>query len=316
MNCGIFWRISLAALLVPGSYFARAAETATIRGANTLVRSLPTRFSPSIAKLQPGEVILLQEEVMLEKPTAGDELHWLKITCPTNASAWVSALFVDTNLNTVSSTRLNVRAGPSENYPTIGRVPRGYAITNLGVKGDWIQIPPPADAFGFVAASLVNLPQKAETETPLPVTITNVPPVEITETATASNPPVAVPAIETTNQAAVVPTVITSAPPDAVSEPTPAPPITVVTITEPPKPRGVTREGWVSGITSIQAPSHFKLENLQTRQIMDYLYSPTTNLVLNRYVGRRVIVSGEEALDKRWPTTPVITIQRIQVVEE
>jgi hypothetical protein len=35
-----------------------------------------------------------------------------------------------------------------------------------------------------------------------------------------------------------------------------------------------------------------------------------------RYVyGRHIIVSGEEGLDKRWTNTPVLTIQKIYVVE-
>jgi hypothetical protein len=117
-----------------------------------------------------------------------------------------------------------------------------------------------------------------------------------------------------------VPAAVTNVPAPATNEvaatekavePEPVP-----VVTEPPKPRVVTREGWVSRMTSIQAPSYYKLENLQTRRIMDYLVSPSTNLVLSRYVGRHVIVTGEEVLDQRWPTTPVITIQRIQVVEE
>jgi hypothetical protein len=307
MNRGTFWRAFLAAFLVlPALLTAWAADTATIRGANTLVRSLPTRFSPSIAKLQPGDVIQVQEEIVLTKPVANDELRWLKIACPTNATAWVSALFVDTNLNTVTSTRLNVRAGPSELHPIIGRLQRGQRITNLTVRGEWIEIPPPADAFAYVAASLVNLPQKAETEAPLPVTVTNVAPVVINDTTTVSEAPVAVPPVEpapATNLAsAVTPVPLETTPPP--------------TDPEPPKPRIVTREGWVSSLTSIQAPSHFKLEELETRRLIDYIRSPTTNLVLNRYVGRRVLVTGEEALDQRWPTIPVITIQRIQVVEE
>lgn len=311
MKFGTFWRSSLAALLALPLLPVQAAETATIRGTNTLVRSLPTRFSPSIAKLQAGDVVVVQEEIMLEKPVANDELRWLKIVCPTNASAWVSALFVDTNLSTVTSTRLNVRAGPSENHPIIGRLQRGQNITNLTVKGDWIQVPPPADAFAFVAASLVNLPQRPDTDAPLPVTVTNVAPVVINETTTVSNEPAAVSPPEPTPATSTVAAVTSP-----VTEPTPAPTLTIPVVPEPPKPRIVTREGLISGMTSIQAPSYFKLENLESRRIMDYVRSPTTNLVLNRYVGRRVLVTGEESLDQRWPTTPVITIQRIQVVEE
>jgi hypothetical protein len=48
---------------------------------------------------------------------------------------------------------------------------------------------------------------------------------------------------------------------------------------------------------------------------IDYLYTTTTNLDLSRYNGLHIIVTGEEGMAKRWKNTPVLTIQRIQVVE-
>jgi hypothetical protein len=77
----------------------------------------------------------------------------------------------------------------------------------------------------------------------------------------------------------------------------------------------VQREGIVGGTVSIQAPTHYELESLDDGKPMDYLYTMSTNLNLNNYKGLTVLVSGEEALDERWPNTPVITIQRIQVVK-
>lgn len=34
---------------------------------------------------------------------------------------------------------------------------------------------------------------------------------------------------------------------------------------------------------------------------------------LNGYKGRKVIVTGEEAIDKRWPNTPVIILESIRL---
>jgi hypothetical protein len=48
---------------------------------------------------------------------------------------------------------------------------------------------------------------------------------------------------------------------------------------------------------------------------MDFLFSTSPGLDLNRYKGLRIIVTGEEGLDERWKNTPIITIQRIQVIE-
>ena len=55
--------------------------------------------------------------------------------------------------------------------------------------------------------------------------------------------------------------------------------------------------------------------NPENHRAIDYLYTTTTNLDLNRYKGMRIIVTGEEGLDERWRNTPIITIQRIQVLE-
>jgi hypothetical protein len=38
-------------------------------------------------------------------------------------------------------------------------------------------------------------------------------------------------------------------------------------------------------------------------------------LDLSRYKGLHIVVTGEEGLDRRWRNTPVITIQRILVLE-
>jgi hypothetical protein len=86
-------------------------------------------------------------------------------------------------------------------------------------------------------------------------------------------------------------------------------------IEEPPPPRIVEREGIVRGMTSIQAPSKFALVSPDTGKNIDYLYTTSRQLDLRRYKGLRIIVTGEEALDERWGNTPVLTIQRIHVVE-
>jgi hypothetical protein len=75
------------------------------------------------------------------------------------------------------------------------------------------------------------------------------------------------------------------------------------------------REGTVGPVVSIQAPSYFELDSLDTGKAIDYLYTTSTNLVLDRYVGHRVLVTGEESLDERWPKTPVLTIQKIQPIK-
>ena len=69
------------------------------------------------------------------------------------------------------------------------------------------------------------------------------------------------------------------------------------------------------GMTSIQAPSKFVLISPDNGRDIDYLYSPSKELDLRHYKGLRIIVTGEEGLDERWGNMPVLTIQKIQVLE-
>ncbi|MEY2465634.1 MAG: hypothetical protein QOD03_155, partial [Verrucomicrobiota bacterium] len=99
---------------------------------------------------------------------------------------------------------------------------------------------------------------------------------------------------------------------DIAATPTPAPePV----VEEPLPPRIVQREGLVRGTFSIQAPTPYELINTDNKRAINYLYTTSTNLDLSRYKGLHIIVTGEEGLDERWKNTPVITIQRIQVLE-
>jgi hypothetical protein len=84
---------------------------------------------------------------------------------------------------------------------------------------------------------------------------------------------------------------------------------------EPPPKRIVQREGIVRGTFSIQAPTRFELASPDNRRTIDYLFTTSRDLDLSRYKGMRIIMTNEEALDERWQNTPVITIQRIQVLE-
>jgi hypothetical protein len=75
--------------------------------------------------------------------------------------------------------------------------------------------------------------------------------------------------------------------------------------------RIVTREGIVRRTLNVQAPSFYVLENLHNGRVMDYLYTSNTNLNLGSYRGRVVNVTGEEALDERWPNVPVIRVETL-----
>jgi len=86
-------------------------------------------------------------------------------------------------------------------------------------------------------------------------------------------------------------------------------------VEEPLPPRIVEHEGYVRGTFSIQAPTKFQLISPDTHRPINYLFTTSTNLDLSRYKGLHIIVTGEEGLDERWRNTPVITIQKIQVLD-
>ena len=47
---------------------------------------------------------------------------------------------------------------------------------------------------------------------------------------------------------------------------------------------------------------------------INFLYTTSTNLDIGRYVNMRIVVTGEESVAERWKDTPLLTIQRIVVL--
>jgi hypothetical protein len=236
--------------------------------------------------------------------------------------------------NAVKPKKLNLRSGPGENYSVVGLLMQGESVKEVQTKGDWTEIEAPANAYAFVAAQYLKQEPEVPAVTPTTVAANNTPPP-----ATGATPP---PPAPVSSEAPLTPAPVSSGPavapapsdvpvPPAVTPgpppPTPPPATTAENVTppaseiipapvtdEPPPPRIVQREGIVRGMTSIQAPSPFVLINVENRKNMDYLYTTSPTLDLNRYKGLRIIVTGEEGLDDRWPNTPVLTIQKIQLV--
>jgi len=105
----------------------------------------------------------------------------------------------------------------------------------------------------------------------------------------------------------------------------PTPPPAATTVTEqqppaqaiaqpPPTDRVVSHQGVVGPVMSVQAPTKYMLYDPDTYQTIDYLYSTAPDLDLSRYENMNIIVTGVEGVDKRWPNSPIIAIQSIQVV--
>lgn len=63
-------------------------------------------------------------------------------------------------------------------------------------------------------------------------------------------------------------------------------------------------------------PSDWALQDADSGRVINYLWTSSTNIPWATLKGRSVIVTGEEALDVRWPNTPVLKIETLKTVDE
>jgi uncharacterized protein YgiM (DUF1202 family) len=278
-------------VLVPGP--------AEVNAGNVNVRGQASFKGEVITRLNPGDTVTVLDQINWQKHKADEPAQWAKIAYPTNANVWVNAKYIDADTRTVKSKKLNLRAGPGENYSVVGLIERGTPVSEISNKGNWMEIEPSTNAYAFVAA--MYLKQEA------PAVAMAAPPAETTPA------PAPVPAPVAESQPVVT---VPTNPPPAPTESNVASAAAVETnapVELPPPPRVVTHEGFVRHVTSIIAPTAYELYDANTYTTIDYLYT-TTNLDLSRYNGLHIIVTGEEGLAERWKDTPVLTIQHIFVV--
>jgi uncharacterized protein YgiM (DUF1202 family) len=308
-----------ALVLEPLSY--PAIGTATVKRDNVNVRGRPSFKGEVVTRLKKGETVTLLEQMTLKKPGPEEPTNWFRISLPTNTPVWVFADFVDTTNKTVTASRLQVRGGPGENYCVVARLLKGEPIKEIRKVNDWIEIETPANAFGFVGAEFLEkqaagaIQEAAVTPAPAPLPlpapeVVTVPPAEEVKPASAEPaPPAEVPV------------------PSPAPATDPAPAVAEAPAGEPevlPK-RMVKREGIVRKAWNIQAPAYFQLESIDRKKVINYVRSPEIEKVedkieytvpkfnLEEYVGRRVLISGEESIDRRWKGTPVIEIESIDL---
>ena len=384
------WQATLAAgITVLAITQVAAEEVATLKGDRVNVRGEASVNSEVITQLRAGEKVTVLEEITVEKPKPGEPAKWARILLPANTPVWVHTLFLDPETKTVKSTRLNVRAGPGENFSVVGRLEKGATVKEIRTVEHWMEIEPPANAFAFVAANFLekattpakpaepvmaeskSVPQPVkparpvDTTTPAPsakppppiVTIESIkaepPPAPVVDAAPPAavmlaqpvkSAPVKAPEVEAPPAVAKAPAVV--APPPPVEPPPPviasepvlikaapqravstlpsalvtpppisAPPVPEPLVSnEPPPRRTVSREGVVRRTWSIQAPTPFVLEDVRTGKTINYLYTEDSGLELKYYSGKRILISGEEKVDPRWPATPLITIKTLENV--
>lgn len=296
----------------PAARAAAKSDAALTPGAgvakqnNVNLRGQASINSEVVGHLQKNESVTILEEITLKKPKQDEPARWYRIAGPTNLSVWVHSSFIDAATKTVKPNRLNLRGGPGENYSILGRLEKGGPVKEIESKNEWVKIEPPTNSFAFVAAHLVE-------RTVAPEIVANPPVIE--QPTTVTNPPPVI--------AEVPPTIPPVTPPTPPVTPPPAEAPTTPPVTIPPAiPEGpvekvkkiVSREGILKGSVSIQAPSHFELRSLDTQKTINYVFSPSPDLSLKQFKGKRIVVTGEELLDERWQNTPVIIVDSLEVV--
>jgi uncharacterized protein YgiM (DUF1202 family) len=279
---------------------------------NVNVRGQAKLNSEVVGKLMKGQPVTVLEEVQLKNSGPDEPSAWAKILLPTNTLVWINTTFVNSATKTVRAKKLNVRSGPGENYSILGSLKEGDTIKELSMENDWVKIEPPADAYAFVAAQYLK-----QGEAPIVVanTTATTPEAPATSTTTLTEPAINTTPTDptptaTTPPPATEPPTVTTEPSATTTNATP-----VVEENEPPPKRIVQREGIVRGTFSIQAPTKYELISPDNHRTINYLFSDSPDLDLSRYKGLRIIITGEEGLDERWRNTPVITIQKIQVLD-
>jgi uncharacterized protein YgiM (DUF1202 family) len=280
--------------LTPGAAIV-AANHVNVRGKAGIKGEVLTRMTN-------GEPVTVIEEITLKHSGPEEPSAWAKIVLPEKAHAWVNTAYIDATNKTVRPKKLNLRGGPGENYSVIGTLQQGDPVKEVSTKGEWTEIETITNAYAFMAAQyLTQDPAILAASTPLAAA------------TVAENPPMAEATTETPTPTAPEMPAGTNEVASAGSATNDVPPAPVVE--EPPPPRIVQREGIVRGSFSIQAPTPYELISTDNHKTIDYLFTPSRNLDLARYKGLHIIVTGPEGLDQRWKNTPIITIQRIQVLD-
>ncbi len=344
------------------------AISATVKQPRVNLRGQPSLTGEVITQVHKGEKVTILEEIPGKKGKAGEPAVWARISMPTNTPVWVSSIYVDTASSTVKSKKLNLRAGPGENYSVVGELKQGAAIKQIRQNDSWIEIEAPANAYAFVALDLLEKGEPivvvAKASKPAKpaadkgsksgkATLAASTPLTTTE-VTTETPPVApgtkVAKMEPIKPAEPVKPKVESAPAPVVAEAVTAPIVVpkapkrrfyestagprrgnsmetdrplYQTIGQfdpnaPPVRRNVRREGVVNSTMfySVQTPTYYQLVGEDSGEVLDFLYPSDPSMKLSAMTGARVIVTGEEYLDPRWPKTPVLKIDTLEVVPD
>ena len=245
------------------------------------------------------------------------------------------------NVASIKANVLNVRGGAGEQFPILSKLPREAQVVLTGAsKGKWREVLAPENASVYVAAQfvtrqkitsgVVEVPQPAiptpavtppSTNPALPVQptqpATNVTPDQIKDASSnkKSDLPAANKPTAPTSTPEVKPVVTTpEVKPVVTTKVNPVLPTSAATKPNSNTPaRIIHREGIIRRTLDIQSPSGYVLEHLDSGKKINYLVlDEAAPLKLKWFLGKKVSVSGEEAMDVRKSKTPVLLINTLK----
>ncbi len=292
------------------------AQTKVVIASKLNVRAGPGEHFSILCRLEQGAAV---------KPvrTVGE---WMEIEAPATASVYVAAELLDreatSNVVTVpkvvptTNSFTSVIPTPTTNVisiPFTSFVKPTQPQTN-GVTEAFPAPPIPVVSTKSVTPKGGNKkgpPKKEETNTEEPKTVT--PPTA----AKVEKPKQVEPAVTSTNKLPWYKAIFHTEPkPKLVAKKVEAPIVPPTPVVAEKLPvRIVTREGIIQRTLNIQAPAEYVLEHPESGKIINYLHTTNTNVPMKLLKGRRVLVSGEEAIDPRWTDTPLLKIETLRTTD-
>ena len=128
-----------------------ASGPAEVAAASVNARGQAGLKGEVVAHLKKGETVTVLEQINLDKHKINEPAQWARIALPSSTHVWVKASYIDAS-KAVTARKLNLRAGPGENYSVLGVIERGTTVNEITSKNGWMQIDPPANTYAFVAA--------------------------------------------------------------------------------------------------------------------------------------------------------------------
>ena len=266
-------------------------NVSTVRATSLNVRGGAGEQFPVLSKMPRGSQLVL---------TGASKGKWMEVLAPQNASVFVASQFVTRQQATVGV----VEVPPVPAIPAVPSTPVAPSpVTPASPKPTGQNIP--AVTLPIQELGQGNGQTPAGVEVKQNPSITNPKPVQPAEVAVTPKPEVATPA---------KPEVPTPAKPVQIAKVNPNLPAPTLTKPKTDKPvRIVTREGIVRRTLDIQSPTGYVLEHLDSGKKINYLVlDEQVALKLNWFVGKQVLVSGEEALDARNANTPVLLVNTLK----